>query len=393
LAVGRRSPPRTWIGWAVSETGTPVRPLDTRLDQLCTPALVVDVDRLERNIATMAKRYADKGISLRPHVKTSKCWDVARRQLSAGAIGFTCSTPAEVAWLHEKGVTDLLWAHQPVGPRKVEFVVSIAASGTLTVALDSLEAAEPLARAAVATGVTVPFALEVNTGHARAGVEPENAAVRARQIAMLPGLRLRGVLTHEGQLGGYAGDRAALEQAGRSAGGLLVSVATTLRQAGFEIEVVSVGSTPGATSAPFVDGVTEARPGTYVYYDANQVRLGSATVQDCALTVLASVVSRQRPGRAIIDAGIKAMSSDAIATAGSLGIACTPNGTPLADVVFSEGNEEHGYLTGPGADTLRVGDLVRIVPNHACGATNMWSAIYAARGCRVMERWPISARH
>ena len=365
----------------------------SRLDQLCTPALIVDVDRLERNIAAMATRYAVAGISLRPHVKTSKCWDVAERQLAAGAIGFTCSTPAEVTWLHDHGVSDLLWAHQPVGPRKVEFAVSVAREGGLTVALDSAEAAEPLSRAATAAGVVIPFVLEVNTGHARAGVNPENARERAMEIGRLPGLAIRGVLTHEGQLGGFVGDRTGLEQAGRTAGAQLAGIAAELRDAGFEIDIVSVGSTPGATSTPFADGVTEARPGTYVYYDANQVRLASATLADCALTVLATVVSTQREGRVIIDAGIKAMSSDAIASAGSLGIACTTAGQPLDDVVFSEGNEEHGFLTGAGAHRLHVGDQVRIVPNHACGATNMWSLVDVARDDQVIARWPISARH
>jgi D-serine deaminase-like pyridoxal phosphate-dependent protein len=172
----------------------------TALGDLHTPALLVDVDRLAGNISRMAATYAGTGIALRPHVKTSKCWPVARRQLDAGAVGFTCSTMAEVAWLQGMGVRDLLWAHAPVGPRKVEFAVGAAAGGGLTVSLDSVQVAAPLSAAARAAGVTVPFVLEVNTGHARLGVDPDRAVWTADQIGALPGLRLRGVLTHEGHI-------------------------------------------------------------------------------------------------------------------------------------------------------------------------------------------------
>jgi D-serine deaminase-like pyridoxal phosphate-dependent protein len=130
-----------------------------------------------------------------------------------------------------------------------------------------------------------------------------------------------------------------------------------------------------------------------VYFDANQVRLGSASLDECALTVLSTVVSTQRPGTAIIDAGLKAMSSDAIATAGSLGIVCDLMGRPLSGVVFSDGNEEHGFLTGTGVEQFAVGDQVRVIPNHACGTTNMFSQVHAVQEGAVIDVWPISARH
>ncbi|OLF18442.1 alanine racemase [Actinophytocola xanthii] len=360
------------------------------LAELATPALLVDVDRLDRNVAAMATSFAGTGVALRPHVKTSKCWEVARRQLAAGAVGMTCSTAAEVAWLRERGVPDLLWANVPIGPRKVEFAVDAARGGGLTVALDSVAAARPLAEAASAAGVTVPFVLEVNTGHARLGVEPDRAPATAAEIAALPGLALRGVLTHEGHIAA-APDRAALELAGGAAGAVLAGVAGALRDAGHAVDVVSVGSTPGATSAPFAAGVTEARPGTYVYYDANQVRLGSCTLEECALSVLTRVASAERPGRAIIDAGVKAMSSDTIAAAGSVGVVVDVSGRPLRGVVFGEANEEHGFLNHEGG--IAVGDLLRVVPNHACGTTNMWSRVYAVRGTEVLDEWPVSARY
>lgn len=359
----------------------------TALTELATPALLVDRTRLERNVADMAAALGRAGVALRPHFKTSKCLEVARLQLGHGAAGFTCSTPAEVRLLQDEGVGDLLWAHQPVGPAKVAFAVEALRRGGLTLGLDSAEVATPLSGA----GVTVPFLLEVDTGLGRTGVDPDRAVETATRIAALPGLSPRGVMTHEGHLGRYGGDRTALEEAGARAGRLLAEVASALRDAGFECPVVSVGSTPGATSAPYAEGVTEARPGTYVYYDSGQVRLGGATLGHCAQTVLTRVVSAQRKGTVIVDAGVKAMSSDGL-SGGGLGTVCDAECRPL-DVTFVNGNEEHGYLTGPGTAELRPGDLLRIVPNHACGTTNMWSRLHVVEDGRVVDRWPIQARH
>ncbi|MDF5756381.1 alanine racemase [Spongiactinospora sp. TRM90649] len=367
--------------------------MTTALADLPTPALLVDRERMEANLAAMAAAYRAAGVALRPHFKTSKCVAVARRQLAHGAAGFTCATPAEVALLQDAGVEDVLWAHQPVGPAKVAFAVGALGRGGLTVALDSVESAEPLARTAEAAGVAVPYVLEVDTGLHRAGVDPGRAVEVAGALAALPALSLRGVITHEGHLAAYGPDRAGLEAAGALAGRTLVQVADALRADGHACPLVSVGSTPGANSAPFAPGVTEARPGTYVYYDANQVRLGSAGFDQCAQTVLTRVVSTQRAGTVIVDAGIKAMSSDAIATAGVLGVVCDLEGKPLDGVEFTTGHEEHGFLTGPGTDGLRVGDLLRVIPNHACGTTNMWSGLHLVDGARAVDHHPIEARH
>lgn len=156
--------------------------------------------------------------------------------------------------------------------------------------------------------------------------------------------------------------------------------------------MVAVGSTPGMTTSPYATGVTEARPGTYAYFDANQVRLGSAGFADCALTVLTRVVSRQRAGSAIIDAGLKAVSSDSPAPGIGAGVVCDLDAVPLAEVEFVTANEEHGFLAGPGVDRLHVGDVLRLIPNHACGTTNMWSRLHALSADGV-EVWPIVARH
>ena len=366
----------------------------TSFDAVRTPALLVDIDRLDANVADMAARFQAGGIALRPHVKTSKCWNVAQRQLAAGAIGFTCTTVAEIAWLRGHGVADLLWAQPPVGLAKIDFAVStMRDSGPFLVALDSVEVARPLAEAATAAGLVVPYVIEVNSGQARTGVDPDRLVRLAGELAALDGLEQRGIMTHEGQLSRYGSDRAALEQAGRGVGQLMADLAQQLRTVGYGVDIVSVGSTPGSTSTPFVPGVTEARPGTYVYYDANQTRMGTTTLDRCALTVLARVISTERPGIAIIDAGVKAMSSDALNAVNGLGFVCDLDVNPLDDVTFVDGNEEHGFLNGAGTKRLAVGDLVRVVPNHACGTANMFSELLAVRDGAPTETWPISARY
>ncbi|MGV8848646.1 MAG: alanine racemase [Propionibacteriaceae bacterium] len=362
------------------------------LQSLNTPALVVDVGVVERNVSGVAGRLASAGVSLRPHWKTSKCLEVARLQLAAGAIGFTCSTPEEVRALGDAGIRGLVWAHQPVGAAKVGFAVeAVGRYGTWLIA-DSVEVAGPLSEALMSAGLVADLLLDVDTGLGRTGVEPQGALALAAEIAGLPGLRLRGVLAHEGHLYGYGADHLGLDAEAGETSRRLVRVAEGLRAAGHTIDVVSVGSTPGLAASPYVSGVTEARPGTYVYNDGNQLRLGTCTLDDCALTVLARVVS-VHAGRAIIDAGSKAMSSDAVSAENGYGLVLDVAGEPLAGVSFSRANEEHGFLVGPGTSPLAVGDLVRILPHHACATVNMWSELVAVHADGALERWPVVARH
>ncbi len=336
---------------------------------MLTPALVVDPGRLRANILSMASVLAKAGLALRPHFKTSKSLRVAQLQADAGAVGFTCATPAEVDALLTAGHRDLFWAHAPVGP-KAALAAEFNRRGRVVVAVDSVDLVDLLEPA-------VPVRIEVDTGLGRTGVAPEDAVTLARHIAHR-GFELDGVYTHEGQLYTVTGDR---EEAGQDAARTLVETAEAVRADGIPVPVVSVGSTPGWDSAPFVPGVTEARPGTYVFGDANQVRLGSQRLDDTALTLLATVVSTPRDGTAIVDAGVKALGSERHAETGF--------GLVLGhDVGFTRAFEEHGVLEGPGAPLLRVGDTVRILPNHACVTVNMWSSLRVGD-----ETWPTVARY
>lgn len=368
----------------------------TDFTTLDTPVLLVDVATLESNINRTNELMNAAGVGLRPHFKTSKCLEVARRQLATGALGLTCSTPAEVTLLGEAGVVELLWAHQPVGPAKVAFAIEATQRYDLTLLVDSIEVARPLSVAADAAGVELRVCVDVDSGQHRTGAAPERVPSLVAELNQLPRIHVRGLVTHEGQVGA-ALDVPGRAQRGTKAGQILADLGRQLAARGDEVELISVGSTPSMASAPFVEGVTEARPGTYVYFDANQYRAGSCTKDELALTVLTRVVSTQAnavvpEGRVIIDAGTKAMSSDAAAGGTGLGIVCDVDLVPLEGVEFSTANEEHGFLSGPGVAKFAVGDLLRIVPNHACATVNMWSQVLALHAGGSGEYWQVQAR-
>ena len=365
--------------------------IDNVLRHQPTPALVIDRAVMERNVTEMAQRMKNLGVALRPHWKTSKMVEAAHMQSIAGCVGFTCATPAEVECLLDHGFTDLTWAHQPVGTPKVSFAVEANRRGRVRVALDSLEAAAPLASAGTRAGVVIPYLIEVDTGLGRAGVVPGRVVDLAGRLVRLEGLEFEGIITHAGHLSAFGDDRSGLETEGRAVGRTMVGLAQALREAGFQVTVVSVGSTPGSTSTPTVPGITEARPGTYVFHDANQVAVGSTDLSGCALTVAARVVSTPRPGEAIIDAGSKAMSSDSSTSGTGFGKVLAKNGA-YADIAFFKANEEHGFLRGPEVDCLMVGDMVRILPNHACATVNMWSRALVIGDDGSLKEWKIRAR-
>jgi D-serine deaminase-like pyridoxal phosphate-dependent protein len=352
-----------------------------KIPDLPTPALVVDLDRVERNLARMADKTTGRGRALRPHFKTSKMIEVARLQVEGGAVGLTCATDRELEALLAGGIESVLWAHQPVGREKAELAVEANRHAEVMIALDSLESARAVAERAVERDVVVPYLIEVDTGMRRAGVRPGDAGGLAAALRDLPGLRPLGVMTHEGHVQRHVGEPEVLLAAAEAAWGRLLDAARSYEEAGQKPEVVSTGATSAALLGKFADGITEVRPGTYVFLDANQVAVGSTGWDDCAVTVLTRVVSHNRPGFPIIDAGLKEFSGDRYA-AGS-GHGHVPELGALVEPVY----EEHGVLSGGRAGELRVGDVVRAVPNHVCGAVNMWSQAAVVRGDEVVAEW------
>lgn len=340
-----------------------------------TPALLIDAPRLRANVEAMAAAAREGGVALRPHAKTHKMVEVAALQLEAGAAGLTVAKLGEAEVFVDGGCADILIAYPLIGDTKLERLAALARRARVAVALDSLEVARAIAEA----GADVRVRIEVDTGQHRAGVAPDGVSALAREVAAL-GLRVEGVMTHEGQAYG-ADDLAA---ATRDAAAQMRDAAACLRD-----PVVSLGSTPTARFAAREPGVTEIRPGTYVFHDRTQIAHQAATPNDLAAFVLATVVSRPAPDRAVVDAGTKVLSSDRLNAPGApidFG-AIDETGWPLV-----RASEEHGVVATPPNAPIAIGDQVRIVPNHVCPVVNLFDEAVIVDGDREIDRWRVAAR-
>ena len=350
--------------------------------QLDTPALLVDLDRLDANIESMAEQSRRVGLGLRPHFKTHKSTEIAKRQLAAGAVGITVAKLDEAEALIDAGIEGpILVAFQIVGPPKLDRAIRLAADRPLTLAVDGADGATLLAGAAAAAGTTIDVWIEIDSGLRRCGVLPVDAPALARRIAELESLHLTGMFTHAGQSYG-ARDAQEVETIAAVETNAVVDAAMATRALGIPIDTVSAGSTPTARFLDSASGLTEMRPGTYVFYDELQVALGTIEGDRCALSVAATIVSRPARDRAVIDAGSKTFGLDRGAHSSS----------PLkdfgrvidADAALVRLSEEHGVLEIPADSPIAVGDRIRIVPNHVCSVSNLGRRFYGLRG-RVVE--------
>jgi len=378
-------------------------PRRLRVGDLPTPALLLDLDVLEGNLDRMAARARTLGVSLRPHVKTHKCLEVGRRQLAHGAGGITVATLGEAQAFADGGFGDVTWAF-PLVVGRLDEVIALARRITFRVTLDSPEALEALAAAARAAGIVVHAWLEVDTGQHRSGVDPAAAAsvALARRLAEERGVAFDGLLTHAGQSyqASSRAERAAVAERERAA---MVAFAALLEGEGVRVPGISVGSTPGMSAVERLDGVTEARPGNYAFYDYMQLAAGVCAEEDCAVTVLASVVSHQPgAGHVVLDAGALALSKDPgphdPALARGLGPLLAGLGGHRLDPRLSVRgvSQEHGTAAGEGpADVegrFRVGEKVRILPNHSCLTAALFDAYQVVRGEDVVDAWAIWRR-
>ncbi len=360
--------------------------LASSIGALATPAVLVDLDVLERNIARMAARARGAGIWLRPHAKTHKCPAIGLLQRAAGAWGLSVAKVGEAEVFADAGFDDLFVAYPVVGQDKGRRLLALADRARLAVGVDSVEGARTLAVPFHAARRTLDVLLKVDVGYGRVGVLPEQAVELARQIVDRPGVRLRGVFTHAGH-GYLAETKAAVDEIAKQEGERLAATAAGLRAAGLPVEEVSVGSTPTAALAMRVPGVTECRPGNYVFHDASQVALGTCGIEDCALTVVATVVSVPAPERAVVDAGSKTLSSDPL----------RPRPGGYGQLLgrasrLEKLSEEHGVVAVGRGESFRVGERVRILPNHACVVANLHDRLVGVSGDRVEAVLPVAAR-
>lgn len=363
--------------------------MDYRVE-LDTPCLVVHKSILQQNIDEMAEYAAQQGISMRPHQKTHKSAEIARMQMDAGAIGVTCAKLGEAEALVDAGaVNDIFLAYQIVGPRKIARLLALMDRAKVSVAVDGVEVAQALSEACVAAGKTLDVIIEMNTGLNRAGILPGEETERlAEEITAMPGLNVKGIMTHEGHVA-KAITQDELDEYGGDAGADMVDTAKRLRDKGIPVDVVSVGSTPGSFSTTKVGGITEMRPGTYVFYDNAIFRFGRIGPERCALRILATVVSRPSPDRAVIDAGSKTLAMDP-PPPGRKGHGYV---VEEPDAVIARVSEEHGVVEFPnGNSKLAVGDVIEIIPNHVCPTVNLQNELFAVSDDGSIETWKVIAR-
>lgn len=384
---------------STASTSAPATAVPGRLSEILTPAAIIDLDRLERNCARMLARARQLGVTLRPHLKTTKSIEVARLATENGRGPVTVSTLNEIAYFGQAGFTDITYA-VGISAAKIPALAELQRGFGLTINIlaDTVAAVQAAATTAAEADAHFPIFIEIDCGGGRGGVAWDGLELPAIAAAIDASthLSLAGVLTHAGHSYG-AHDVAEIERIAEDERFAAVSAAGRLRDAGFTVPAVSVGSTPTATFARSLDGVTEMRPGVYTFFDLDQAMLGVCAIEDIAVSVLTTVIGQNpRSNRLLIDAGGLALSKDLSASnldpRFGYGLVCPANGgEPLAGLRVAEVHQEHGFVAATGGDQgqIAIGTQLRILPNHACMTAAPYDRYYVVRGNddRVRAVW------
>jgi len=356
------------------------------VSDLETPAVVVDLDVMERNLSRMADYCREKNLRLRPHTKSHKIPELAKRQMMGQ--GITVAKIGEAEVMLDAGITDILIAYPIIGRGKTEKLAELATRAGITVSLDSVEVARAISDEASKRDVRIGVLVELDVGFRRCGLTNEDEVLTvARSVADLPGLEFRGLMFFPGHLQVLEPERAELRV---GVNDFLERAQAKLDAAGLPAAVVSGGSTPTARESHLFSGVNEIRPGMYIFNDRNIVGVGVAGIEDCALSVIATVVSTSVSGRAIIDGGSKTFSSDRHLAGDGRGFGIIKS-DPEAEL--EQLSEEHGHLNiSRSTHKYRVGERLAIIPNHVCSTVNMHNRIYGVRGEQVENVWEVAGR-
>jgi D-serine deaminase-like pyridoxal phosphate-dependent protein len=358
------------------------------ISDLETPAVVIDLDVMKQNVSRMASYCRQHNLNLRPHTKSHKIPELAKLQIEAGAAGITVAKIGEAEVMLKAGITDLLIAYPIVGDEKARRLAELAERAKVTVSLDSETAARSISEAAFRRGTKVGILTELDVGFGRCGVANETELLElAQRVSSLPGLEFQGIMFFPGQYTVGAEERARLRERTNE---LLDRSLEAFAHAGLSLLTVSGGSTPTAYESSMFHGLTEVRPGMYIFNDRNMVGIGVASTATCALSVVVTVVSNSVAGRAIVDGGSKTFSSDRYLAGDGRGFGIVKEDPSTELESFSE---EHGHLNIRNSDRqYNVGDRLTIIPNHVCSTVNMHDSIYGARGDRVETVWQVAGR-
>lgn len=356
--------------------------------ELETPSVIIDLDVMDQNLSRMAQYSRSHNLKLRPHTKSHKIPELAKRQLASGASGITVAKIGEAEVMLEAGITDILIAYPLVGREKARRLARIAERAALTVSLDSIEAAKAISQEVSKQNVSINILVELDVGFRRCGVGSENEALSlAQNICELPGLRFQGLMFFPGHFQVTSAERAALLV---PVNAFLDRTLEKFEKARVPCPTVSGGSTPTACESHLFHGVNEIRPGMYIFNDRNMMGIGIASPQDCALSIVATVVSTSVSGRAIIDAGSKTFSSDRHLAGDGRGFGIVRED---ADAELEAMSEEHGHLNiSRSKRPYRVGDRLTVIPNHVCSTVNMHNEIYGVRNGKVEEVFTVAGR-
>lgn len=364
--------------------------LGKAIHKIDTPALIVDLDKLEDNIKNIANMAKKSGVKLRPHIKTHKTPEIAHMQMDNGAVGITAAKLSEAEVFVKAGIKDVFIGFPTIGEIKAERAALLAKRCRLIVGVDSIIGIEQLSNSASKHNSKIEVRVEIDTGLGRSGASVEKAEELLEKVMNSNNLELDGIFTFRGAL--FGGMRNPdVEKVGREEGELLVGIAENFRNKGFPIREVSLGSTPTSRFAAQVPGVTEVRPGTYVFYDNQQKALGSASRDSIALTILTTVISEHSKGMSI-DGGSKTFQGDLPGDKldiGLKGYAIVKNDPTIFLKTMSE---EHGVLSLEKGTNLSIGDKIEIIPNHVCPTVNLSDYLVGYRNGIVEVIWEVAAR-
>ena len=363
--------------------------MPTKISNIDTPAILLHKGILLQNLRIMQRLADSRKINLRVHIKTHKIPEVAELQLKMGAVGIAVAKLGEAEVMAKAGIKDIQIANIIVGENKIRRLMALNRICKISVAVDSAENAAQLSHFFLKEKTPLKVLLKINSGLNRCGLDTFDEVLGlVRKISALPNLKIAGLMTHAGHAYGAKNENR-IKEIGRSEGKLLVDYARKLHKNGLELKVISVGSTPTAPYCSAIDGVTELRVGNYIFNDRIQVALGTVPLRRCALNVLATVICVPSPGRVIIDAGSKALALDSGAHGNKLleGYGYIIETKDL----ITRLSEEHGIIDNP-KGIYRIGQKLRIMPNHACTVMNLFDEAYLVDGDLVVERYKIAAR-
>lgn len=346
------------------------------IEDLDTPNVVIDLDRVEHNIRKLQTYCNQHGLKLRPHIKTHKLPVLAYKQLEAGAVGITCQKLSEALVMAAAGIKDILLSYNIIGKQKIVPLAQLARQTRLSVAIDNAAALHTLAQAAKLAESNIYVLIEFESGNERVGVQHVQEALElAQNVSTHPFLHFGGLMTYP---------------CSQQAATFIAEAKRLFASAGLNINTVSAGGTPGMWQVHRVEGITELRAGTYIYNDRHIVGTGTASLDECALHVHATVISRPTDNRAVIDAGSKTLSSDLIKAEYGQGYGLI---LEYPEAIIKRLNEEHGIIDLSNCHTKpQIGEVVRIVPNHVCVVTNLHDEVVVHRKGFIEGVWPVWAR-